>query len=70
MKRYHINARPGRIEFFDILNEMEDGYTVRLTKISDGNESTVESFLNRHLFTICLKTGYISEETYQQQLAV
>ncbi|MHC6204808.1 bifunctional folylpolyglutamate synthase/dihydrofolate synthase [Breznakiellaceae bacterium SP9] len=43
---------------------------VRLTKISDGNESTVESFLNRHLFTICLKTGYISEETYQQQLAV
>jgi hypothetical protein len=59
MKRYGIKSREGRIEYFDIISEVEDGYRVRLTKIYDGNEKVSEEYMTRHLFNLCLKTGYI-----------
>ncbi|MDR1106749.1 MAG: hypothetical protein LBL44_10365 [Treponema sp.] len=61
MKRYCIKSRGGRTEYFDIVREIEDGFIVRLTRISDGNEKTIEESLTKHLFDICLKTGYIYE---------
>ncbi|MDR1901429.1 MAG: hypothetical protein LBQ88_03990 [Treponema sp.] len=61
MKRYNIKNQTGKIEYFDIIKENEEGYMVRLTRISDGNEKILDSFINRHLFEICLKTGYISQ---------
>ena len=61
MKRYCIKCRAGRIEFFDIIAENDDGYRIRLTRLSDGNERTVEETMTRHLFNICVKTGYIYE---------
>jgi len=61
MKRYCIKCRAGRIEFFDIISEDHDGYRIRLTRLSDGNERIVEESMPRHLFNICVKTGYIYE---------
>ncbi|MDR2134435.1 MAG: hypothetical protein LBP27_04945 [Treponema sp.] len=61
MKRYCIKCRNDRIEFIDIIREIEDGYLVRLTRINDGNEKTTEETITHHLFNICLKTGYIYE---------
>jgi hypothetical protein len=61
MKRYCIKNRSGRIEYFDVVREIEDGFIVRLTRISDGSERTIEESLTKHLFNICLKTGYIYE---------
>ena len=61
MKRYCIKCRAGRIEFFDIISENNDGYRIRLTRLSDGNERIVEESMPRHLFNICVKTGYIFE---------
>ena len=61
MKRYCIKCRAGRIEFFDILAENDDGYRIRLTRVSEGNERIVEESMSRHLFNICIKTGYIFE---------
>jgi hypothetical protein len=61
MKRYCIKCRTGRIEYIDILKEKKDGFFIRLTRLSDGNEKIIEEFLPRHLFDICLKTGYIYE---------
>jgi len=61
MKRYSVKCRTGRIEFFDIIGENDDGYRVRLTKLSDGSEKTIEESIPRHLFNICVKTGYIFE---------
>ncbi|MDR0312641.1 MAG: hypothetical protein LBI14_03500 [Treponema sp.] len=62
MKRYCIKSRSGRIEYFDILHEDEEGYKVKLTRISDGNEKITETFLSRPLFELCQKTGYIFEQ--------
>ena len=61
MKRYCIKCRSGRIEFFDIIAESDDGYKIRLTRLSDGNERIIEEFMSQYLFNMCLKTGYIYE---------
>jgi hypothetical protein len=61
MKRYTIKSRPGRSEYVDILKETDEGYAIRLTKVSDGYEKIQEDFINRHLFDLCVKTGYLSE---------
>ena len=61
MKRYCIKCREGKIEFFDIISENDEGYKIRLTRLSDGNEKTGEEYMSRHLFNICIKTGYIFE---------
>jgi hypothetical protein len=61
MKRYCIKCRAGKIEFFDIITEDDEGYRIRLTRLSDGNEKIFEESMPRHLFDICVKTGYIFE---------
>ena len=61
MKRYCIKCRAGRIEYFDILSENDDGYAIRLVRLSEGNEKVIEESISRHLFNICVKTGYIFE---------
>ena len=61
MKRYCIKCRAGRIEFFDIISENDDGYRIRLTRLSDGNERIIEESMSRHLFNMCINTGYIYE---------
>ena len=61
MKRYCVKCRAGRIEFLDILSENDDGYRVRLTRVSDGNERIIEESMTRHLFNMCVKVGYIYE---------
>ena len=61
MKRYCIKCREGKIEYFDIISENDEGYKIRLTRLSDGYEKIVEESMSRHLFNICIKTGYIFE---------
>ena len=61
MKRYCIKCRAGMIEYFDIITENDDEYRIRLTRLSDGNERIIEESMPRHLFDICVKTGYIFE---------
>jgi len=61
MKRYCIKCRAGRIEFFDIISENIEGYQIRLTRLSEGNEKIIEESISHHLFNMCVKTGYIYE---------
>jgi hypothetical protein len=61
MKRYFVKCRSGKIEFFDVMEKRADGYRVRLTSISEGNEKTTDEFMSYSLFDMCLKTGYIYE---------
>ena len=59
MKRYCIKCRPGNIEYLDVLGEEDDGFTIRVTRVRDGYEKVIEEFISRHLFDICVKTGFI-----------
>ena len=59
MNRYCIKCRSGKIEYFDVISENEEGLSIRLTRLSDGSEKIFEEFMSRQLFNICMKTGYI-----------
>jgi hypothetical protein len=61
MKRFYVKTFLRRIEYFDILEERDDKYLIRFTRINDGDEKTTESSISKILFTTCLKTGYICE---------
>jgi len=60
MKRYNIKCHPGRTEYIDVLKEMDDEYLVRFTRLNDGHEKTTEETISRHLFNICVQTGYLN----------
>ncbi len=63
MKRYCIKCEPGRVEFLDVLRETDEGFFVRVVRVKDGYDKVVEEFMARHLFEMCLKTGYIAAVT-------
>ena len=60
MKRYIIKTQPGKSEYIDILKEMDDEYLVRFTRDNNGNIKTTEETITRHLFNICVQTGYLN----------
>jgi len=63
MKRYSIKCLPGNSEYIDILKEMDDEYLVRFTRNNNGSVKTTEETITRHLFNICLQTGYLHPMT-------
>jgi len=60
MKRYNIKAVSGNTEYIDILKEMDNEYLVRFTRNNNGNIKTTEETITRHLFNICVQTGYLN----------
>jgi len=60
MKRYSIKCLPGNTEYIDILKELEDEYLVRFTRDNNGSVKTTEETITRHLFNICVQTGYLN----------
>jgi hypothetical protein len=66
MKRFNVKCRPGRTEYIDILKELDEEYVIRFTRLNDGHEKTSEETITRHLFNICVQTGYL----YQMEPAV
>jgi len=59
VKRYCIKSRTGRVEYFDIISENDEGYKIRLTRINDGDEKVIEESMTRSLFDMCVQSGYI-----------
>lgn len=60
MKRFCIKCEPGRVEFLDVLRETDEGFYVRVIRVKDGYDKVIEEFMARHLFEMCVKTGFIS----------
>jgi len=60
MKRYTIKTTSGKSEYIDILNEFDDEYLVRFTRDNNGSIKTSEEKITRHLFNICIQTGYLN----------
>jgi len=63
MKRYSIKCLPGNTEYIDILKEMDNEYLVRFTRNNNGSIKTSEETITRHLFNICVQTGYLNPTT-------
>ena len=63
MKRYNIKSMSGKTEYIDILQESDDAYHVRFTRNNNGYIKTTEETITRHLFNICVQTGYLNPMT-------
>jgi len=63
MKRYSIKCLPGNTEYIDILKELDNEYLVRFTRNNNGSIKTSEETITRHLFNICVQTGYLNPMT-------
>lgn len=61
--RYRIKSCPEREEYLEVLRRNETGYYVRIVRCYEGYESVTESFLEKHLFDMCLQTGYLTEDS-------
>jgi len=62
MKRYTIKTMPGKSEIVEILKEFDDEYLVRFIRDNNGSVKTTEERITRHLFNICVQTGYLNPE--------
>jgi len=60
MKRYIIRSLPGNTEYIDILKELDNEYLVRFTRNNNGHVKTTDETITRHLFNICVQTGYLN----------
>ena len=63
MKRYSIRCLTGSTEYIDILKESENEYLVRFTRNNNVRIKTTEETITRHLFNICVQTGYLNPMT-------
>lgn len=63
ISRYRIKSTADRREYLDVLRRTETGYHIRIVRCHDGYDDVTESFLEMHLFEMCLETGYIREES-------
>lgn len=57
--RYQVKGIKGLNTMLEITETNAEGYRIRITSVSDGNERTSEEFITRHLLETCLRTGYL-----------
>ena len=69
MKKYRVKNHNHKSEYIEILKETEDGFLIRYVRIKDGSEKVTEEIITRHLFNICLRTGYIHELDTSKSIA-
>ncbi len=61
MKLYSIKSCQGDASYCTILQETEKGYILRICMDKEGYQKVSEDFIEKDLFELCLKTGYINE---------
>jgi hypothetical protein len=62
MKRYAIKGATGYRSILELVDEAEDGFSVRITRIYDDYQDVREDFLPKNLLETCVRTGYLIEQ--------
>lgn len=63
MKTFSIKSADCSPSVLELVNEMEDGFVVRIVRHRDDWEDVSEEFMTRELFDTCVRTGYIYEKS-------
>ena len=61
MKQYKVKGIDGYETFLKITEERKDGFMVNIISIRDERIKEREEFIGRHLFDVCIRTGYFQE---------
>ena len=57
--RYQVKGIKGLNTVLEVTETHAEGYRIRITSVSEGNEKTSEEFITRHLLETCIRTGYL-----------
>lgn len=61
MKTFAIKSADNAPSILELVNEIEDGYMVRIVRHRDHWDDVSEEYMTRELFDTCMRTGYIYE---------
>ncbi len=61
MKQFAIKSAHSAPSILELLDEIENGFYVRIYHNKDGWEKVSEEFMSKELFDTCLRTGYLAE---------
>jgi len=61
MKTFAIRSAGEAPSLLELVNEIEDGYVVRIVRRREDWEDVTEEFMTKELFDTCMRTGYIAE---------
>jgi hypothetical protein len=61
MKQFTIKSADESPSVMELLNEIENGFVVRIVRQRDEWEDISEEFITRELFETCVRTGYLAE---------
>jgi len=61
MKVFTIKSANPEPSTLELVNEIENGFLVRIVHKHEDWEEASEEFMTRELFETCVRTGYIAE---------
>ena len=61
MQTYLLKSHSQSNDYMTLLEEVNDGYIVRIVRDKDGYEEVVTDFISKMLFDSCVRTGYITK---------
>ncbi|MBU0934796.1 MAG: hypothetical protein KKI09_03300 [Spirochaetes bacterium] len=61
MKQFAIKSTDSSPSIMELLNEIENGFVVRIVRQREDWEDVSEEFITRELFETCVRTGYLAE---------
>lgn len=61
MESYLLKSHSQSNDYMTLLEEVNDGYIVKIVRDKDGYEEVITDFISKILFESCLRTGYITK---------
>ena len=61
MQSYLLKSHSQSNDYMTLLEEVDEGYIVRIVRDKDGYEEVVTDFISKMLFDSCVRTGYITK---------
>ena len=58
---YLIQKAKGKTSYCSIVSEKESGYIIKICRDVEGYVKESEDYIEKDLFDLCLRTGYIQE---------
>ena len=61
MESYLLKSHSQSNDYMTLLEEVDEGYIVRIVRDKDGYEEVITDFISKMLFDSCVRTGYITK---------
>ena len=58
---YLIQKSKGKVSYCSIVGEKGTGYIIKICRDMEGYVKESEDYIEKELFDLCLRTGYITE---------